>query len=286
MRVNYASFPPETPHAPGQPAPSKAPRRRIYVALGVIAVVAVAVALTFAFLNGLILNPSGTESTIPLSYNFTPGEEMTYNMTETINNGGQNISLTETFSLDVISFDGTNYIINLTTTVLVPSSEEASTLDSTVTEKMNKAGYVTVSDGMNGTQCPLFGNPFLFFQKDKSTVGETWQVPLSFGNQSVSFNGNFTYTFGNIQTITVPAGAYKVFTMNISSNDLTIRMGGTPLNPMVFQNVTAQGQVHVEYGTCRLIDSNIQEIINYTSNSINYNETITAQTTLLNLTKP
>ena len=254
--------------------------------MGIIAVAAVAVALTFAFLNGLILNPSGTESTIPLSYNYTPGEEMTYNMTETINNGGQNISLTEAFSLDVISFDGTDYIINLTTTVLVPSSEEASTIDSTVTEKMNKAGYVTVSDGMNGTQCPLFGNPFLFFQKDKATVGETWQVPLSFGNQSVSFNGNFTYTFGNIQTITVPAGTYKVFTINISSNDLTIKMGGNPLNPMVFQNVTAQGQVHVEYGTCRLIDSNIQEIINYTSNSINYNETITAQTTLINLTKP
>jgi hypothetical protein len=287
MRVNYASVPPETPPATGQPPPSKTPRRRIYVALGIIAVVAVAIALTFAFTNVLNLNPSGTESTIPLSYNYAPGEEMTYNMNETINDAGQNTSITGTFSLDVISFDGTNYIINFTTTVRVPTPDEASTLSSTVTEKMNKAGYVTVSNGMNGTQCPLFGNPFLYFQKDKATVGETWQVPLSFGNQTVSYNGNFTYTFGNIQTITVPAGTYKVFALNISSNDLTVIMGGTTKDlTVVLQNVTAQGQVYIEYGTCRLIDSNIQEIINYTSGSINYDETITEQTTLTNLTKP
>ena len=287
MRVNYASVPPETPPAAGQPLPRKPRRRRIYVALGIIAVVAVAVALTFAFLNGLNLNTSGTESTIPLGYNYTPGEEMTYNTTETINTGGQNTSLTGTFSLNVISFDGTNYTINLTTTESLSSPEGTRIINNnTVTEKMNKAGYVTVSNGMNGTQCPFFGNPFLFFQKDKATVGETWQVPLSFGNQTASFNGNFTYTLGNIQTITVPAGTYKVFTMNISSNDLTITLSGTPLNPTVFQNITAQGQVYAEYGTCRIIDSNIQETMDYTSQSINYNETITAQTTLVNLTKP
>jgi hypothetical protein len=188
--------------------------------------------------------------------------------------------------MDVISFDGTDYVINLTTTVTQPSPEGQLTSHSTVTEKMNKTGYITVSNGLNGTQCPLFGNPGLFFQKDKATVGETWQVPLSFGNQTVGFNGNFTYTFGNIQTITVPAGTYKVFTMNISSNDLTVRMGEILLNPAVFMNITAQGQVRSEYGTCRLIDTNIQEIINYTSNSINYNETITSQTTLVEYTKP
>jgi len=289
MHVNYASIP-ETPPATGQPLPSKTPRKRIFVALGIIAVVAVALGVTLASMNGLNLNSSGAGSTISLGYNFSPGEEMTYNTTETIsgtiNNDAQNISVTETFSLNVISFDGTNYIINLTTTVSVPGPAEVLNVNSTVTEKMNKAGYVTVSNGMNGTQCPLFGNPFLFFQKDKATVGENWQVPLSFGNQTASFNGNFTFTFGNIQNITVPAGTYKVFAMNISSNDLTVKMGGTPINPIVFQNVTAQGQVYAEYGTCRTIESNIQEIFNYTSNSINYNETITAQTTLVKYTKP
>lgn len=285
MRVYHASVPPETPPATGQAPPSKTPRKKIYVALGIIAVAAVAVALTFAFMNGLILNTSGTQSTIPLSYNLTPGEEMTYNITETINNiDAQNISLTGTFGLDVISFDGTNYIINLTTTESVPIFNAVVTSNSTVTEKMNKAGYVTVSNGMNGTQCPLFGNPFLYFQKDKATVGDTWQVPLSFGNQTVSFNGNFTYTFGKIQTITVPAGIYKVFTLNISSSDLTITMRLTPLNSTVFQNATAQGQLNIEYGTCSLIDSNVE--VNYTSNSINNNETITEQTTLISLTKP
>jgi len=288
MHVNYASVPPETPPATGQPLPSKTRRKKIYVALGIIAVAAVAVALTFAFMNGLNLNPSGTESTIPLSYNYTPGEEMTYNMNETINNSGQKTSITGTFTVNVISFDGTNYNINLTTTESVPGPVETLTYNYTfpVTEKMNKAGYVTVSNGMNGTQCPLFGNPFLYFQKDIATVGETWQVPLSFGNQTTSFNGNFTYTFGNIQNITVPSGTYKVFTVNISSNDLTMIMGGTTkVLAMFYPNVTAQGQVYVEYGTCRLIESNIQEIINYTSNSINFNETITEQTTLINLTK-
>ena len=286
MHVNYASVPPETPPATGQPPPSKTPRKRIYAALGIIAVTAVALALTLAFLNGLNVNPSGTESTIPLSYNYATGEEMTYNMTETMNSGVQNTSLTEAFSMDVISFDGTDYIINLTTTLLMPSPDGQLTFNSTVTEKMNKTGYVTFPNGLNGTQSPLFGNPGSFFQNDKATVGETWQVPLSFGNQTVGFNGTFTYTFGNIQTITVPAGTYKVFRMDISSSDLTLRLGATPVNPTVFQNITAHGQVYAEYGTCRLIDSNIQEIIHFASNGINLNETITLQMTLVKHTKP
>lgn len=211
---------------------------------------------------------------------------MTYNMTLTINNGAQNISLTEPFSLDIISFDGTNYIINYTTTVTEPSPDGTLTLNNTITEKMNKAGYVTDSNGLNGTQSPLFGDPSIFFVKDKATIGDTWQVPLSYGNQSINFNANSTYTFGNIQNITVPAGTYKVFTMNISSNDLTLAMGETLRKPTAFQNTTARGQVYAEYGTCRLIDFNIQEIIHYASNNISYNETITVQTTLIKYTKP
>ena len=286
VHVNYASIPPETPPAPGQPRPSKAPRKRLYVALGIIAVIAVALALSITFLNGLNVNSSSTGSTIPLSYNYTPGEEMTYNITETMSTGGQNTSMTGVFRMDVVSFDGTNYIINVTSTESIPGAGGGLTINSTVTEIMSKAGYATLSNGMNGTQCPLFGSVGSFFQKDKATVGETWQFPMSFGNQTVSYNGTFTYTFGSIQTITVPAGTYKVFSINMSSDDITFRTGILPSNSTMLQNVTAKGQAYFEYGTCCSIESSIQETMPYESNGIDQNETINLQMTLVKYTKP
>ena len=263
MSLNCASSSSETSPAADQPAslpaPSKASRKRIYAVLGIVAVAAVTLALVFAFLI-----PPNVEATIPLIYNYTPGEEMTYNLTgTTTNTTGQNTSLTETMSMDILSFDGENYTINQTMTLSIPGG---SPMSFSVTQKINKTGYVT---NLNGTaeiqqaysSFPGFGSSS--WQKDEAKVGETWQIPLSLDNITYAvFNGNLTLKFGDIQDITVAAGVYRVFRIDVSGSNLSMAISTPPpANASIFENFTISGQTYLEYGTCRLVTSDFQESI-------------------------
>lgn len=283
MRVNRASLPSETPpateQAPSQPPSSKRPRKRTYAVLGIVAVVAVALALMFVFLT-----PPNVGTIIPLSYNYTPGEEMTYNMTATVTNAtGQNTSTTATFSMNIISFDGQNYTINETTAMQGPWGSPTSF---TITEKMNKTGYATYLNGPAGTQqtYSTFGNIASFFQKDQARVGETWQVPVNWGNSSYGFNGTFTYKFGDIQEITVPAGTYQVFKIDLSGSNLTMILNTPTMS--ITENTTVNGQMHLQYGTCRLIDYNLQSSVSILQGAQASTQNVSMQMKLVKHTKP
>lgn len=234
------------------PPSSKRFRRRIYVVLGVVAVVAVASALVLVFWA-----LSSVGAAIPLSYNFTVGEEMNYNITTTTMSAiGENTSETATMSLGVVSFDGENYTINETATLYLPSGPPISF---TAMEKVNKTGYITYLNGTAGLQqmYSMFSNIGSFHQKDEAREGEAWHVPVNSGDPNYVFNGTLTYKFGHIQSITVPAGTYKVFSIDFSSSNLTM-IFNAPANVSIFENITVNGQMHLEYGTCRLIDSQLQ----------------------------
>lgn len=276
MHANETPAPPETPPLTEQPAslppPSKRSRKRIYALLGIVAVAAVASALVFAFLV-----PQSSGTIIPLSYNFTVGDNMTYNVTTNMTMMGRNSVSTMTLSMGIVSFDGENYTINETASFpqLGPSQSFS------ITEKMNKTGYFTITyisglpAGMNQTYStgngPLgFGT---FFQKDQARVGETWQVPMGLSNlANVGPAGNLTYKFGDIQDITVPAGTYKVFRIDVSGSNLT--MSSTIAGVSFSMNMSVNGQEYLEYGTCRPINFNLQE--NVSSQSGRQNSTMTS----------
>lgn len=234
------------------PPSNKRFRRRIYVFLGVVAVVAVASALL------VFWSISSAGAAIPLSYNFTVGEEMNYNITTTTMSAiGENTSETATMSLGIVSFDGENYTINETATLYSPFGPPISF---TAMEKENKTGYITYLNGTAGLQqmYSMFSNIGSFNQKDEAKEGETWHIPLNWSVPSYVFNGTFTYKFGHIQNITVPAGTYKVFSIDFSSSNLTLIFNALA-NVSISENITANGQMHLEYGTCRLIDLQLQE---------------------------
>lgn len=91
--------------------------------MGVVAVVAVASALVLVF---WALSSVGA---LRLSYNFTVGEEMNYNITTTTMSAiGENTSETATMSLGVVSFDGENYTINETATLYLLSGPRSPSL--------------------------------------------------------------------------------------------------------------------------------------------------------------
>jgi hypothetical protein len=225
-------------------------RRKLYALLGVVAVLVVVSVVVFMFFL-----PRGLGETIPYGFNFAVGEQMTYDMSITISGAGQPVSETGTVGMHVLGFDGENYTINETMRVVVQGISQ----DVSYTVKMNKTGYITDISGLPAqTQqmysmfmgMPGFGG---FFNKTEARVGGTWQVPLNVGNSSFSMAGTINYRFGDIQNITVPAGTYKTFKMEMSTNDAHVSSGS------VSMSVNMNGQIHLEYGTCRLVDMNVQE---------------------------
>jgi hypothetical protein len=274
VHFSDTSAPSATDLPASQPPSSKRFRERIYVFLGIVGVAAVASALLFV----LLVSPS-LGSTIPLSYNYEVGEHMTYNVTSTVsefeqstlgNSAGTPVVKTviATISMDVISFDGGNYTIDETESTQVGSL----TVSFTVTEKMNKTGYITILSGpfatLNSALTDL-NSLSTFFQKDHAKVGETWQVPISeLGNLSFGLRGNMTFTFGSIQNSTVPAGTYKVFSIDVSCTNLTVSLNAT--GSSYYASVSGSGQEYLEYGTCRQIESNFQETVTNQINGQNH----------------
>lgn len=256
------------------------PRRsgkKLYALLGVVAVVVVVSVVVFMFFL-----PRGLGEMIPYGFNYAAGEQMTYDISITISGAGQTVSETGTMGMHVLSFDGENYTINETMRLVVQGiSQEAS-----CTVKMNKTAYITDISGLPAeTQqmysmfmgMPGFGG---FFDKTQARVGETWQVPLNVGNSSFSMAGTINYRFGEIQNITVPAGTYKTFKMEISTNDAHVSSGS------VSMSVNMNGQIHMEYGTCRLVDMNMQESMSSSGMGQTTTASVSMQMRLIQDTRP
>jgi hypothetical protein len=238
----------ETPPATEQPAPPTAPskksRKTIFAIIGIVAVAAVASALVFGF---LIYPSPSAGATIPLSYNFTPGEEMTYSWTTTTTNDVVQITSVKVI-MGILSFDGEYYTINETIGARA------------LFEKMNKTGYLFPSAAGIMYAYPSFTGMGSSWQKNETRVGETWQFAMSPLYMSQPYEGNITLKFGEIQNITVLAGTYKVFRIDVLANNLSRSYTYPPTaNTTVFQNLTLSGQIYVEYETCRLVESDLQE---------------------------
>jgi PKD repeat protein len=254
---------------------------------------------------------AGSGETIPLKYNYTVGDHMTYNTTTAIMSmeqppytPGHPVGTplaqdgTGTISTDIISFDGENYTISDTASISVDVYPMRPPISLTLTEKIDKTGHpLTILSGsptelnslLSGLNYIALGgvpmaeiipaeltsllgglNSFgTFFLKDEAKVGETWQFPISeLGNLSFGSIGNLNFTFGNVQNVTVPAGTYKVFSIVASGSNLatSFNIAGVSYS----ENISASGQEYLEYGTCRLIDSNFQENISYQMGGQNY----------------
>jgi hypothetical protein len=213
---------------------------------------------------------------IPLIYNYIPGEQMTYNMTENETNTAappltQKWSETGTMTIDIISFDGENYTIREETNTVSTSLLSVNSTTS-MTFTVNKTGYEPLVKSPAGIQelSSWYGNFVPAFEKNMTEAGETWQIPLNAlntGNLSIAFIGNLTERFGDIQNITVPAGTFRVFNVNVLGVDLAMATK-SPNNSSVSENVTIEGQVYLEYGTCHMIETNLQMSYSISQNNL------------------
>jgi opacity protein-like surface antigen len=278
MMMAESSGPPVSaePVPPPPPAPPVKSKRKLYAVLGLVCIAVVVSALLLVFFV-----PRGLGETIPYGFNYTVGEKMTYNMSVTTSGAGQSFSETGTVGIDVLSFDGANYTMNETASLSVLGQSQ----QFSYTVKMDKSGRIVEISNLPSQmqQMSMFGMmPGFGFPSNKTEarVGETWQLPLNTNYSGIIMSGTMNYKFGDIQNITVPAGTYRAFRIDFSANNVQASTMGVSVS------ITMNGQLHLEYGTCRVIDMNMQATENMTQGTQTMTMSMNMQMQLTQHIKP
>jgi hypothetical protein len=258
--------------APTPAEPVKKSRKKLYVLSGVVAVAAVLIAVVFM----LSIVPQGLGEIVPYVHSYTVGQRLNYSFSASIAAAGQQASETGTFGMHIVSFDGENYTIDETTHYEVQGLSH----DLSYTIILNKDGQIvgglnlpsnveSIYSMMQGT--PNFG---LALNRTEITVGETLHIPLNVANSTFSMNGTMNCKVDSVENVTVAAGTYKTFKLEISTSGVHVSSQGVDVS------LNLNGQVHMEYGTCQLVDLNMQVTANAggTSVSLTMNINLTSDT--------
>jgi hypothetical protein len=280
---------PEFPNS----APIPKSRKKLYAFGGVIVIIVIASALFV---------PQALDSALELGLNYTVGEKMTYLTTNTVTNQVSNTSINveanpisttynSTGTYEVLGFDGENYTIKFT----LNSKLNGKTISiPIITNTTTKTQYY---NNLLPAGSPAFflnasANQTIeaYLSKSQVKMGESWQFPVSTGNESLGLTGEITLKFVDTQEITVPAGTYKVFVVELSSNNL--RMHVSPDNGLISENTAdnailqLNGRTYLEVGTCRIVKSELTQQTIMQQSGINGASTIYTEKTLIEHAKP
>ena len=212
--------------------------------------------------NGMADYSANFVALIPLTCNFVLGEQMIYSVKVNASSATPGLSqfVTENVTLRVISFDGEYYTINAT---LSTSYNGGSAFPGYATYEVNKTGYAKGSDNVTlvGQEVSSIQGFMSAFRNNETRAGDTWHISL--GNVSVSnstlggYVGNLTESFGDLQNLTVPAGTFRVFSMDFSADNLSV-IFPPPFYGFFAGNYSLSGREYLEYGTNRLISMEMQ----------------------------
>jgi hypothetical protein len=287
-----------SPDLPDQPAKgSKRFGKKVYVLIAAVIVIVVIV--------GALLIPQGAAS-IPLNVDYTVGEKMVYTTSTVLSldlgnsslplSGlfSDNITVSGTETVEVLSFDGEFYTLNVTSTL----TQGSIPFTSSIIQKMNKTGYSTFLVNLGNTSealtsTGLASNQYLaqLLSKPEVKVGDSVTIPystlMSNLSSSVQVTGDLTLTFKGFQDLTVPAGTYKVFEVDLTSNNLSATISlpsygnSTTTAPnAITMNMNMTCQSFMEYNTMRQIQSSMQETSAIQSSTMNYTLTTALDVTL------
>jgi hypothetical protein len=285
-----------------QPAKRRFFEKKAYAIIALVAAIVIAVAFFI---------PPSTVATIPLNVDYIVGEKMVYDTSLTLKidglgsslfgSGSSSLELNSTTvdsqqTLEVIGFDGENYLINHTTTMTVLGKPVSFSL----TEKMNKTGYSTYlfNVGNSQTEFPssgVAGNSYLaqLMNKPEAKVGETISIPYPTDNSLIQTSGDLKITFNGVEDLTVPAGTYRAFridmrcdglkmTYNLPQNDDSSLFSLNSLG----MTINLDAKIYLEYGTMRQIKSNLDMTMSYQSSILNMTSSMSMDMTLKQHIKP
>jgi len=249
---------PEIPPQAQPPPPKKPFGKKLYIIIGLIAVVAVASA--FILINFM---PKGLGATVSLGVNYNVGEKMTYQVLITMSMMGQTVTKNGTISIEVLSFDGENYTIQ--------EKVRVDSQDFSFTVKMNKTGHIFDFTGPGDSaglpqefqqiysslsSLPGFGS---YYPRLTARVGEGWQIPIDTQILGLNLSGTINYGISGVTDITVTAGTYKVFRIDISAINIHGIYQSSGVTVHLFATMNAYA--YVENATSTPIEFNIQESV-------------------------
>jgi hypothetical protein len=270
--------------------------KKLYVVAAVIAVAVIAVAL---------LVPQGV-ATIPLNVDYKVGEKMVYDTTMTmtfdepdltfplaVTGWFNDTSVSAKQTVEVIAFDGEYYTLNQTTTLILFDKP----LRSSMLQKMNKTGCSTYLFNIGGIEHEIPDTSFdsnahliQLLNRSEVKVGDSIDVPFPNAVSSMGVTGGLVMTFRDIEDLTVPAGTYKVFRIDITSKDLSMSyspsMTSAGMDLTTGMDMNLNYQIYMEYGTLRQIKSKMQQTASLQSSMMNYTTPITMDMTLNEHIKP
>jgi hypothetical protein len=239
----------QEPIPPSPMEPERKSRKKLYALLGVVAV---AVVLIAVILPSMI--PQGLGETIPYGISYNVGEKLTYSISVSLTYNGQQVSETGTMSMHVVSFDGDNYTID----EAVHYELQGTSQDNSFTLIMNKAGQLVgtanLPSQIQDMTSMIQGSPGygLFLNTTEVRVGETFHVPMDMGNSTFTMTGTENCKIGAVENITVQAGTYKTFKIDLSTSNLHASTQGIDVS------LSLSGHMHMEYGTDHCIDFSLQ----------------------------
>ncbi len=257
--------------------------KKLYTIAGGLAVLVI-IAVT------ALLIPQGSSSPVQLSLQYTVGDHMVYDISSTVTGQQTGIPLSSptvynsTISLDVLSFDGENYVLNetLTTTIINHPLPP-------ITLNVSKNNYYDnfMAPGGPAIFYNINNNPTLvsYLAKSQVNIGDVWQMPVNTGNASLGLTGEITMKFSGFQDLTVPAGTYKTFKIDTSTDNLTMHYDPAYLQSihLAFSgnySLRLSGTTYLEQNTCRLIQSDLTQYGTMTQQSAGNNGVTTITSTI------
>ncbi len=303
IRAKLFAASPELPSTNEQPI-SSSPLKRRWLGkkfLSLVAIIAVAVIAVALFV------PLG-QAVIPLNVDYTVGEKMVYDSTITASYDNappattgpsaimpKNTTINSQQTIEVTGFDGEYYTLNHTMTMNLSNKP----ISFSMIEKMNKTGYSAYLLNLGSSQQEIPNNGLTstsylaqLLNQPEVKVGDSVNVPFPTGNSSLSITGDLKMTFKGIEDLTVPAGMYKVFRIDITGNDLRMNYQSplSGLSNFALANITIgmdlNYQIYIEYGTMRQIKASMQESVSTQSATMSYDMSMNMDMTLIEHTKP
>lgn len=269
-----------TPSSLDQPpatllTPQSRDRKRIYIITAAVLIGVLIVAAVFFV-------PQSSANTISLGVHYTQGEKLTYNINVSASSAGtsitSNVSANSTVTIEVISIENGIYKLNYTLTSNILGN---STVLSKIVEVKESQMVTTLAllpvvaqlGSIDNSSSPLIT---AVFDQSTAKVGDTWSIPIDVktsGNSNVKAE-NLTVTFKAIQDLTVPAGNYHVFRIDLSTS-----MEETQNSGIISGKVAVQlsGESYLETGGCKQIQSNLTLVMSISSQigSTDYSYSIT-----------
>ena len=213
----------------------------------------------------LIVAAFGTWLMVPvevvaLGINYSPGEKMTYEIDMTMKMMGQEFSYTMTYRIEILDKENGTYTMRQAFTSDLLNQTYSFTV------RINETGhiveYLDVPPEFQQTMSSFTympGNGF-FFPKEEAKVGDSWQIPIDMQTEEFNITGTINNKITETRRITVPAGTYDVFKLEITSSEFIYVYEPPPeLNMTEPIEMDMKGYEYFEKGTCLVIEAKFEQ---------------------------